>query len=232
MTMKKIVLSKDLRRLFPEKGSFLDRGDLRVFSASTNDEVLRICRREEIDLIVTQIDMPGVKSEELFEFIRSDPKRRKASIIMVCNDTLVHRERCKNCRANAVITMPVDPAILHMKMQQFLNVAPRMMYRTALAVAIEGRFRDRPVPFHTENLSTSGMLIRAEEPLEKGSGVFLSFFLPDGRHIGGYGEIVRVERMQTTAEMYLYGIRFTNMDEECRSAIESVVKLRTKRAAV
>ena len=229
--MKKVLLAKDLRRLFPERGSFLDRADLKVLLAATNDEAQRICVREEVDLIVTRLDLPGMKSEDLFEFIRTSQRLRKASIIMICNDTLAHRERCKRCRANAVVTMPVDPSILHLKMQQFLNVAPRMLYRAALAVAIEGRFRDRPVPFHTENISVSGMLIKAEEPLTKGSGVFLSFFLPDGTHVSGYGEIVRVDRTEAAPDMYLYGVKYTNIDQKSMTAIESVVKLRSKHEA-
>jgi CheY-like chemotaxis protein len=228
--MKKVILSKDLQRLFPEQGSFLDRTDVKVYPAGSNDEVWRIWEREEADLIVTQLDLPGMKSENLFELIRNDPKRRTTSVIMVCNDTLAHRERCKNCRVNAVLATPVEPAILHIKMQQLLNVAPRMQYRAVLAVAIEGKFRDRPVPFHTENVSVSGMLIRAEEPLKKGAGVYLSFFLPAGTHVSGYGEIVRAERLKGEKEMYQYGVRFTNVDEESKAAIEAVVRLRTKPA--
>lgn len=229
--MKKVLLFKDLRRLFPEQGSFLDRTDVTVVPVSTADEVLRICSRDDVDLIVTQLDMPGTKSEVLFELIRKDPKGRKASIVMVCNDTLAHRERCKNCKANAVVTLPVDPLILYMKMQELLNVAPRMKYRAMLAVAIEGKFRDRPVPFHTENISSSGMLITTEEPLERGAGVYLSFFLPDGTHVSGYGEIMRVERMPEEPGSFQYGVRFTNVDEEAKAAIDRIVRLRTGRTA-
>jgi CheY-like chemotaxis protein len=229
--MKKVLIAKDLKSLLPGKDSFLDRHDIKVFVASTNDEAQRICAKETIDLIVTLLDLPGGAPESLCEFIRTRPALRKASIIMVRQDTLAHRERCKRCRANAVLTMPVDALILHMKMQEFLNVAPRMLYRAALAVAIEGKFRDRPVPFWTENLSASGMLIKAPEPLSKGAGVFLSFFLPDGTHISGYGEIMRVERHQEEADMYLYGIKFTNVDEEVRAAIDKVVTLRRGRGA-
>ncbi len=227
--MKKLLIAKELRNLFAEQEAFLARTDLTVFTAETNDEAKRICAREEVDLIVTQLDMPGIRSEDLFEFIRMDPKLRKASIIMVCRDTLAFRERCKRCRANAVLTQPVDPDVLQMKMQQFLQVAPRALYRAALAVAIEGKFRNRPVPFYTENISASGMLIRAEEPLPKGSGVFLSFFLPDGTHVSGYGEIVRTEDMQDLPGMHFYGVRFTNIDRESRTAIEAVVRLMQRR---
>jgi CheY-like chemotaxis protein len=227
--MKKVLIAKDLKGLFPEKGSFLDRQDIKVFFAATNEEAQRICAKEAVDLIVTLLDLTDGKPEDLFDFIRANPKLRKASIIMICQDTLAHRERCKRCRANAVLTMPVDRVILYLKMQEFLNVAPRMLYRAALAVAIEGKFRDRPVPFRTENLSPSGMLIKAAEPLSKGAGVFLSFFLPDGTHVSGYGEIVRVDRHTDDAEMHLYGIKFTNIDQETRTAIESVVKIKKQK---
>jgi CheY-like chemotaxis protein len=227
--MKKVLLSKDLHGLFSERDSFLDRSDIIVELVTSNDEVLRICSEEDVDLIVTRLDMPGMRSEELFDLIRKDPTGRKASIIMVCNDTLALRERCKNCKANAVITLPVDPVVLEMKMQQLLNVAQRMQYRAMMAVAIEGRFRDRPVPFHTVNISTSGTLIRTTEPLVKGAGVFLSFFLPDGTHVSGYGEIVRVEMSPGDEELSQYGIRFTNVEEETKTAIEKAIRSEAER---
>ena len=216
--MKKIVLAHDLTRLFPEKDSFLDRENVTVIPAYRNDDVLRICSSENVDLVVTKLDLPGIRSEELFETIRSDPKMQRISIILVCQDTLAQRERCRHCKANAVITLPVDVPRLEMMMQQFLNIAPRMVYRATLAVAIEGKFRGEPMPFWTENISESGLLIKAAEPLSRGEGVFLSFFLHDGTHVTGYGEIVRVDRPGSERN-YLYGVRFTNIDEESRAAI-------------
>jgi hypothetical protein len=68
------------------------------------------------------------------------------------------------------------------------------------------------------------MLIRAEEPLVKGDGIFFSFFLPDGAHVSGYGEITRVEHKSTSPDAFLYGVKFTNIAPSVRSAIEAVVK--------
>lgn len=229
--MKKILFAKNLKGLFPEKGSFFDRTDIKVFTAATNDEVLKIFNKEELDLIVTQLDMPGIKSEELFSVIRRSKELQKVSVIIVCQDTLAHRERCKQCRANAVFTTPVDIDLLSIKAQQFLNVAPRTLYRAALAVAIEGRFKNRPLPFWTENISANGMLIKTEEPLSREAGIFFSFFLPDGTHVSGYGEIVRVAQLETAPDTFLYGVKFTNIAPSTRSAIEAVVKLTRRRDA-
>jgi hypothetical protein len=123
------------------------------------------------------------------------------------------------------LTLPLDGELLSLKVQQFLSVAPRMMYRAALAVAIEGKFKNRPLPFWTENLSANGMLIRAQEPLAKGDGIFFSFFLPDGTHVSGYGEIVRAVQLVNEPDSFQFGITFTSIDPEVKAAVEKVVKL-------
>jgi len=222
-TMKKILLAKDLTDLLLGKNSFLDRTDIKIYTALTSDEMLEIHRTKDIDLIVTRLDMPGIKSEDLFTIIRNSTSLRKVSTIIICKDTLDQRERCKQCIPNAVFTIPFDPDFLRLKAQQFLNVAPRKLYRAVLAVAIQGKFKNRPLPFWTENISAGGMLIRSEEPLSTGDGVFFSFFLPDGTHVSGYGEIIRVAQLTTAPDVYLYGIKFTNVDSDVKAAIESAV---------
>ena len=222
--MKKVLLTKDVKNLIAGQNNFLNRTDITVVTASTNAEVLKIHREEKVDLIVTQLETPGIKSEKIFALIRGNEELRGVSTIIICNDTLAHRERCKQCRANAVFTTPVDTALLLIKMQHLLNVAPRMNYRAALAVAIQGKFKNRPLPFWTENISASGMLIKAKEPLSKGEGIFFSFFLPDGTHVSGYGEITRINRPGLEQDSFLDGIKFTSIDPGVQSAIDAVIK--------
>jgi len=222
--MKKILVAKELKDLLAEHNNFIMRSDIAVFTAATNDDVLRMHRKEDADLIVTQLEMPGIKTEELFTIIKESEGLRDVSTIIICKDTLAHRERCKRCNANAVFTIPVDAALLQFKVQQFLNIAPRKSYRAALAVAIQGKFKDTPMPFFTENISSRGMLFRSGEPLSKGDGIFFSFFLPDGTHVSGYGEIARVDKPAADPEAFLYGIKFTNVDPGVQLAIEAVVE--------
>lgn len=222
--MKKVLVVDELKALFTQGSGFLERADVKLFTAATNDEALRVHRKECVDLIITQIDMPGMRSENLFNLIRGTEDLRDVSTIIICKDTLDHRQRCKLCRANATFTLPVDAGLLRQKVEQLLHIVPRKSYRAILAVAIQGKFKNRPLSFWTENISGSGMLIRSEEPLARGDGIFFSFFLTDGTHASGYGEIVRVVQVTTDPEAYLYGIRFTNVDNEVKSAVEKAVK--------
>ncbi len=222
--MNHVVVAEDLKYLFAEKKTFLDRADISVFTAATNDEVLKIHQKHKADLIITLLDMPGIRSEELFNTIRGSEDLKRVSTIIVCRDTLDQRKRAKQCSANAVFPMPVDPALFHIKAQQFLHVAPRMAYRATLAVAIQGRFKNRPLPFRTEDISASGMLIKTEEPLAVGDGIFFSFFLPDGTHVSGYGESARAVPLVKVLDVFHYGIRFTDVAPSVKSSIEATVK--------
>jgi len=221
--VKKVLLSDDLRQLLTEKSSYLDRSEIKVFSAGTNNEILKIHSKERVDLIVTQLELPGMKTEELFNTIRKSHELREVATILICKDTLAHRDRCRLCKANALFTLPLDIALLHIKMHKFLNVAPRIQYRAPIALAIQGAFKNRPRPFWTENISTSGMLIKAEQELLLGDGIYFSFFLPDGTHISGYGEIARTTQTDPRLDTYLYGVKFTNIGPTDKMAIENAL---------
>jgi CheY-like chemotaxis protein len=221
--VKKVLLAHDLEGVFMEKNSFLDRDEIAIFTAATNDELLDIHRWEVVDLIVTQLDMPGIRTEELFRSIRTSEELREVLTILICPDSRDSRERCRQCNANAVVTLPIDTAYLRSTVQQFLEVTPRDLHRAEIAVAVQGKFKNRALPFRTVNVSAGGMLIKSQEPLSKGEGIFFSFTLPDGTPVSGYGEIARVAQMTTTPHAFVYGIKFSNLDQSAASSIEAAV---------
>ncbi len=221
--MKNILIANDLKNYLTKRSSYLNNTGIKVFTAATNDELLSLHREVKANLIITHLDMRGIKIVDLFKIIRNNKDLRDVSVIMICKGNLANRELCKQCGANAIITLPVDSDLLNNKVRQFLNIAPRKNYRAALAVAIEGKFKDRPLPFWTENISSSGMLIKTEEPLSRDAGIFISFFLPDGTHVSGYGEITRVIQLEDEPG-FLYGVKFTSIDQDAKSAIKEAVK--------
>jgi CheY-like chemotaxis protein len=222
--MKKILIANDLINLLAKRSSYLSNADIKVYTAATNDDLLSIHREVKANLIITHLDMRGIKNVELFRIIRSSKDLRDVSVIMICRGNLANRELCKQCGVNSIITIPVDTNLFNSKVRQLLNIAPRKIHRAALAVAIEGRFKDRPHPFRTENISLSGMLIKSEEPLSRDDGIFFSFYLPDGAHVSGYGEITRVISLVDEPGYFLYGVKFTSIDPEVKSAIEAAMQ--------
>ena len=140
----KILIPDSLTELLLRKGSFFDRYDIVLFAAATSDEVLKIHHEEKLDLLIIRLDMPGMRTEDLFSEIRNSQQLRSVSSILVCRDRLTDRERCSSCGANAIFTLPVDIDLFQIKAQQLSNIAPRKSYRAILAVAIQGKFRNKP----------------------------------------------------------------------------------------
>jgi CheY-like chemotaxis protein len=221
--MKKILTSNALKRLYLEDEAQIDRADISVITADTNDEVLKIHREKKADLIVTRIDQPGMRCEQLFDAIRQDVELRKVSTIIICEDNVIHQARCKQCGANAVFSMPVDKAGLISKVLQLLDVAPRRPYRVTLNVAVEGKFNNKPFLHRTEDISATGMLIKAKIVLGRGDHISFSFYLPGGMRVSARGEVERIVKHASEPDVCLYGIKFINMDPATRSAIESFV---------
>jgi DNA-binding response OmpR family regulator len=229
--MKKILMTEELKRLYihTETRGFVDRANIKLFTAATNDEMLKIHIEEKVDLIVTQLDLPGVRSEELFDIIRQSKDLQGVSTIIICEDTPRNRQRCGQCGANAVFTPPIDRGLFLAKIQELLEVAPRRSYRVALSVSVEGTLKNVPLLFRMENISASGMLIRADDSLSQDDPIFFSFFLPDETHVRAHGKIERVVKREADPDSSLYGVKFTDIDPDDKFAIEKFVKKEQER---
>ncbi len=226
--MQKVLIAQNLKPLFTQGNTLLDRANIAVFTATTNDEVLTTHIEEVVNLIVTKPDLPGTSCEVIFKIISQAQHLKNVFVIMVCEDIVLHKERCMRCNAHAVLTMPVDTTLLHAKVQQFLNVAPRRAYRVVLNVAVDGKFKNQPFLCRTENISSTGVLIRAELDLVQGDRIACSFYLPDGTHVTTHGEVVRVAKQAGESREKLYGIRYTEIAGDIEKRIDAYVQKEQK----
>jgi DNA-binding response OmpR family regulator len=222
-TMQKVLFSKDLISIMMQGENLLNRSDMMVFTAATTDDILKIHIEETLDLIVTMLDLPGTRSEAIFDIIRQSQSLKKVRVIMICEDNIFNRARCKQCGAHYVLAMPVDPALVREQVRQFLNVAQRQAYRVILKVSVDGKFNDQSFLCHTENISATGALIKAELDLSPRNCISCSFYLPDGTQVNTQGEVVRVLKQAGSNETF-YGIRYTNIPAENQAKIEAFVQ--------
>jgi two-component system chemotaxis response regulator CheY len=221
--MKKILVTDKVMTLIEKERSFLDREGVKLFTAATNDDVLAVHRAEKADIIIADLHAPGMKSEELCSTIRTDSALSKVSIIVLCSDNPEDMERGAQCKANVVLTMPMDPAKLLEKMRQLLDISWRESYRVLVSVNVSGSANNRSFFCRSGNLSTTGMLIETEKVFERGDRLACSFFLPDSAQIKTHGEIVRVFKESAGSKTFQYGVRFSSLPAEAKTAIEVFV---------
>ncbi len=221
--MKKILVTDNIMTIIEKERSFLSREGVRLFSAATNDDVLSIHRTEQIDIIIADLHTPGMKIEELCSAIRSDDALNAAAIIILRSDNAADAERSAQCKANADLTLPVDPAQLLEKVRQLLEISWRESYRVLVSVSVSGNSKDRSFFCRSGNISTTGMLIETEKVFAKGDRLACSFFLPDSAQIKTNGEIVRVIKQDEGSKTCQYGVKFSMLPAEAKSAIEVFV---------
>jgi DNA-binding response OmpR family regulator len=221
--MKKILVTDKVMTIIEKERNFLDREAVKLFTAATNDDILSVHRTERVDLIIADLHAPGMTSEELCSAIRTDNALSKVSMIILCPDNAADTERSAQCKANVVLTLPMDPAKLLEKMRQLLDISWRESYRVLVSVNVSGSSKDRSFFCRSGNLSTTGMLIETEKVFEKGDRLACSFFLPDSAQIKTNGEIVRVTRQIAGSKNSQYGVRFSTLTAEAKSAIEDFV---------
>ncbi len=222
--MKKVIIAEDLAAILERKKSFLDRSDIRLIAATTNEKALEFHRAEKADLIIAHLDTPDISGEMLCSLIREDNELRRVSVVIVCSPTETELERCTRCRANAFFTTPINITALLEDMHQLLHIAPRRSSRISVGIKLQGTSRRKPFFGFGENISISGMLFRTSAVLFEGDTIVCSFSLPGSAHITTDADIVRVHQRESEQDMNLYGVKFKNLGSAAFAAIEAFVK--------
>ena len=220
--MKKVLIAKDLHALLLPQNSFLNRAGMQMFTVSSNDELLEVHRSVQADLIITQLDLPGMSTEQVAYRIRED-SMRSAPILMVCPNTSNAIEQCGRCGAAAVIPRPVNPLVLLAKAQQLLAIAWRETFRALVNIVVEGHSGSSTFFCRSRDISVSGILLETEKLLHEGSTIACSFYLPESSQVQATAEVVRTVAPPDQKAPHQYGLKFLQMNAEHRRSIEMFI---------
>jgi DNA-binding response OmpR family regulator len=223
--VKKILLVDDLMPFLEREKTILNRADFSIFTATTSEEALKLHVKEMMDLIVVNLDMPGIGGDKLCDLTRSDSDLKKVSVIIVCSNNPADIRRVKACGASAYVTKPLRPIDFLEKVSALLDVSERKSYRVVLKVRVKGAAADQSFFCASRDISTSGLLIETDKVLVKGDGITISFFLPGSERVETDAEVMRTLQ---TGSGFQYGVRYINIDPLARAAIEQFIQRRSK----
>ncbi len=218
--MKKVIISEDFHTFLEKEKNILTREEIIVFRAFTGEEVLKTHKLEHADLIMIDLDMPGMESDKVCMMIRKDGTLKNVSIIIACNNDKPAIVRCQECGANAYLTKPVQRDEMFRKIIKLLHVSRRKSLRVILYVAVKVHTKYEFFFANSENISSSGILFVTDRALEKGSKVMCSFYM--GKNlIEADGDIVRV--VKTEQGKYSCGMRFITIPQRAKEHIERYI---------
>jgi len=219
--MHKILLVNTSRHFFAEGKSLLDRRDFQLFLAPTGVQALEIHRRERVNLIVAELDVPEMAGDTLCSRIREDKELCTVSFILLCQNSPAELARAAHSGANICLHKPFTAGTLLEHVEKLLAISVRRGYRVLLRARVQGAKEDAVFFCTSQNISDSGMLIETDRPLLPGDQLTCSFFLPGAALISAAGEVVRAE---TAADgKHHCGIRFSGLAAEQKRDIESFI---------
>ncbi|HKF65255.1 MAG TPA: response regulator, partial [Vicinamibacterales bacterium] len=139
-----------------------------MFEALSGPQAIEVHRWKRVDLIIMDLQMPGMDGEQVTRAIRADRLLRDVSILIISDTGRPGiRERCLAFGANDFLAKPFKGTELMRRVSQLFNIAMRK--HTALLAQVEVTDNGpviEPFVARIVNLSMSGLLLEADVPLE------------------------------------------------------------------
>lgn len=181
MRRKKILLADDLELFLRLEKIFLHRDEFELITTGSGKEALVMVREMKPDLIFLDLYMPDMNGDECCRTIKEDGRYRDIPVVMVTQGT---REddlnRCREVGCDAVVQKPINRQDLLEMTRKFLRIedhaAPRYSARLLVHYGPDHR---RLLTDHSINLSTGGLFLETDHPLETGATLKLEFLFPD-----------------------------------------------------
>jgi CheY-like chemotaxis protein len=207
--MKKVIISYNLKKLIEKQLHILFYKGIKLYTASSGNEFLQMHKIRNVDLIITELDMPEMDDDKSF---------KDSLIIIVCDNNKTAIARCQKCGANTFMTKPIDYKQLLSKILRFLNIPERMSDRALSKGDVMVNFKNNYFSAHYKNISNSGMLLVTNEFLRPSGNITCVLFTGKNASIILNGEIVRA--IKKTPRQYHYGIKFKNLSALVKTKLE------------
>ena len=121
---KTVLMVDDSKMALDMLGFTLDAQGYQTVRAASGPEALEVLVRREVDLVLVDVNMPGMDGYSLTRKIREDDRLAAVPVVMVTTRTQpADRQKGFDAGANAYLTKPVDGEELIAQVQLLIGDA-------------------------------------------------------------------------------------------------------------
>ncbi|MGV8042672.1 MAG: PilZ domain-containing protein [Thermoanaerobaculaceae bacterium] len=173
------------------------------------------------DAVIVAFPLVEVTVKQFLGVVRrpNAPCRASAVVFLARDEHLEEAARFVGEGVNAAFAFEDAADLLVAKLRALIDVAPRFPLR--VMSRLRGRLAGTSTLCQTENISASGMLLRADQHVPVGGEVHFEMTLPgDTKPLRGTGTVVRhtYEKRERISGL---GIRFAGFEEDGQARLES-----------
>ena len=215
------VSAAEFERFVP----FLARKDFDVDRFPSGMGALEIIGHVSIEVLMVRYPLPDLDMEAFLESARhpSSACRHSPLLLLTTADLLSEAQGFIGRGANRAIDLASADGQIQEMVSSLLHVAPRKAARFLARMEVRlGETQDM-ILCQTENLSSTGMLIRTDKRYDMGTQIHFEFSLPnDMRPLAGVAEVVR-QTMPGRDSVGGVGVRFISFVGDSQRRFESYI---------
>ena len=221
---RKILVVDDAPMFRELESLFLARSG-RVITASDGIEGLDVARREQPDVVVTDLDMPGMRGDELCRHIKADPDLSGTPVIIVTGrDDAADHAAAVEAGADDIVEKPINRVSLIQSVNHFVRLSMRGLVRVPLETDVGVATARVEALGRSRNVSRGGMFVETERSCpEPDTLVQLSFSLPEVKEPLEPTARVVWRRLAAEGEAAGIGLQFLALDREAARQIDEYI---------
>jgi uncharacterized protein (TIGR02266 family) len=223
---KKILIADDSPQLRELESAFLARLGV-ILGASDGADALEIARREQPDIVIADLEMPGLAGDALCHAIKADRDLHRTPVILVISGrSAAEHERAVRALADDILVKPITRPQLAQSVALLLGADP---YRSLARAPLEEEVRVRVERAGAHawgvmcDLSRGGTFIESAGRLPVDTEVSLDFKLPQLRRSLQSTAQVRWTGLHPRTGNAGMGLRFLALDRAASKQIDAYV---------
>lgn len=118
-----VLLADDSKVVRVKTGRLLEKAGWRVLLADDGLAALQLLDAEGADLLITDVEMPGLDGFELTRRVRAHPRWGRLPVIMITASDDKHRDQATAAGVNLLMGKPYEDAALLAQVRQWLGAA-------------------------------------------------------------------------------------------------------------
>ncbi len=229
---KRILVVDDVPMFRDLVALFLTRS-AEVVQATDAEEALRILDRESIDLVLSDLHMPGVDGADLCRRVKSRVGLEDLPFIMLLRDgSTSDSKRAVEAGADDMLSKPLARGALIEAVHHYLESGLKAgLPRVQIATPIELRNELLHTWGTARNISRGGIYIEADCELEPKSEVAVALTLPESAiEINPIAQVIW-SRDAADLRCTEMGLRFLSIDSDTMRQLDQFISSRTPRTS-
>jgi len=218
--MKKVLLTSSSLSFLNRNTKLLAKRGFHLLTAKSGEEALMLNRENQLNLILSDVELEDMSGCTLCSLIRSNENVRHVPVIVSCHDTPWSVDMVMQSGASGFVLKPIDPIQLMEAIGGFVGLQLGRSKRVVLRVRVISSEQDLEFLCLSHDISNSGILFETAHQLLLSSRIICQFTLPGSCRIETEGKVVR---KAGGSENTLYGVKFIALRFSYRRAIDNYI---------